>query len=63
MDAGFAALKDKSGADKIIVKKHPYQLLNTSREFFASFDAPIFHKLGNESKARYRRHFVLCTSM
>ena len=42
-------LKDKSGADKIIVKKQPYQLLNTSREFFPSFDASIFHELFNES--------------
>ena len=30
-------LKDKSGLDKIIVKKQPYQLLNTNREFFPSF--------------------------
>ena len=30
-------LKDKSGVDKIIVKKQSYQLLNTSREFFPSF--------------------------
>ena len=28
------ALKDKSGVDKIIVKKQPYQPLNTSSEFF-----------------------------
>ena len=27
-------LKDKSGVDKINVKKQLYQLLNTSREFF-----------------------------
>ena len=39
------ALKDKSGVDKIIVKKQPYQLLSTSREFFPSFDASNFHKL------------------
>ena len=36
-------------ADKIIVKKQPYQLLNTNREFFPSFDASNFHKLVNES--------------
>ena len=38
------SLKDKSGVDKIIVKKQPYQLLNTSREFFPSFQALNFHK-------------------
>ena len=27
-------LKDKSSVDKIIVKKQPYQLMNTNREFF-----------------------------
>ena len=27
-------LKDKSGVDKIIVKRQPYQLLNTNRELF-----------------------------
>ena len=32
-------LKGKSGVDEIIVKKQPYQLLNTNREFFPSFDA------------------------
>ena len=37
-------LKDKSGVDKIIVKKQPYQLLNTSREFFPSFRALNIHK-------------------
>ena len=42
-------LKDKSGVDKIIVKKQRYQLLNTNREFFSSFDASNFHKLVNES--------------
>ena len=41
-------LKDKSGVDKIIVKKQPYQLLNTNCEFFPSFDASNFHKLVNE---------------
>ena len=40
----FSFLKDKSGVDKIIVKKQPYQLLNTSREFFPSFHASNFHK-------------------
>ena len=45
----FKHLKDKSGIDKIIVKKQPYQLLNTRREFFPSFDASNFHKLVNES--------------
>ena len=44
-------LKDKSGADKIIVKKQLYQLLNTSREFLPSFDASSFHKLVNESSS------------
>ena len=42
-------LKDNSGVDKIIVKRQPYQLLNTNREFFPSFDASNFHKLVNES--------------
>ena len=42
-------LKDKSRVDKIIVKKQPYQLLNTNREFFPNFDASNFHKLVNES--------------
>ena len=38
-------LKDKSGVDKIIVKKQRYQLLNTNREFFPSFYTSNFHKL------------------
>ena len=42
-------LKDKSGVDKIIVKKQPYQLLKSNRESFPSFDASNFHKLVNES--------------
>ena len=42
-------LKDKSGVDKIIVRKQPYQLLSTSLEFFPDFDASNFHKLVNES--------------
>ena len=42
-------LKDKSEVDKIIVKKQPYQLLNTNREFFPTFDAFNFQKLVNES--------------
>ena len=42
-------LQHKSGVDKIIVKKQPYQLLNTNREFFLSFDASNLHKLVNES--------------
>ena len=41
--------KDKSGVDKIIVKKQPYQLLNTNREFFPCFDASNFHKFVYES--------------
>ena len=45
----LVALKGKSGVDKIIVKKQPYQLLNINREFFPSFDASNFHKLVNES--------------
>ena len=42
-------LRDKSGVDKIIVKKQPYKLLNTNRDLFPSFDASKFHKLVNES--------------
>ena len=42
-------LKDKSGVDKIIIKKQSYQLLNTNREFFPSFDASNFHISVNES--------------
>ena len=38
-------LKDKSGVHKIIVRKQLYQLLNTNREFFASFDASSFHTM------------------
>ena len=41
-------LKDKSGVDKIIVKKQPYQLLNTSREFFPSFRGLNFHKFDDQ---------------
>ena len=37
-------LKGKSGFDKIIVKRQPYQLLNTSREFFPIFRGSNFHK-------------------
>ena len=37
-------LKDNSGVDKIIVKKQPYQLLNTSCEFLPSFHALNIHK-------------------
>ena len=38
-------LKDKFGVDnRIIVNKQPYQLLNTSREFFPSFRALNIHK-------------------
>ena len=29
----FKFLKGKSGVDKIIVEKQPYQLINTNREF------------------------------
>ena len=36
-------LKDKSGVDKIVAKKQPYQLLNTIREFFPSFDVSNFY--------------------
>ena len=59
-------LKDKSGVNKNIVKKQPYQLLNTNREFFPSFDASNFHQFVNESslsKAKYGRHFVFCVSV
>ena len=45
----LAKVSDKSGLDEIIVKRQPYQLLSTSREFFPSFDASNFHKLVNES--------------
>ena len=45
----FWLLMDKSGVDQIIVKKQPYQLLNTSRECFPSFDTSNFHKLVTES--------------
>ena len=41
-------LKDKFGVHKIIVEKQPYQLLNTNREFFPSFDASNFHKVVND---------------
>ena len=45
-----AVIKDKSRVGKIIVKKQPYQLLNTDRgEFFPGFDASNFHELVNES--------------
>ena len=44
----MTSLNEKSGVYKIIVKKQPYQLLNTNREFFPSFDASNFHKLVNE---------------
>ena len=40
-------LKNKSGVDEITVEKQPY--LNTSPEFFPSFDASNFHKLVNLS--------------
>ena len=41
----YLVLKDKSGVDKIIVKKQPYQLLSTNREFFPSFHASNIHEL------------------
>ena len=44
----FEALKDKSGVDKIIVKKQRCQLLNINREFFPSFDASNFHELDDQ---------------
>ena len=43
-------LKDKSGVDEIIVKKQPYQLLNTNHEFFPSFDASFINWLMNLRK-------------
>ena len=43
-------LRDKSGVDKIIVEKQPYQLLNTNRELFPSFDDSNFHKLDDEQR-------------
>ena len=48
-DFTSSVLKDKSGVEKIIVKKQPYKLLGTNREFFSNFDATNFHKLVNES--------------
>ena len=42
-------LKEKSEVDKITVKKQPYQLPSTNREFFPSFDASNFHKVVKES--------------
>ena len=42
-------LKNKSGVDESIVKKQPYQLLSTNREFFPSFDTSNIHKLDDES--------------
>ena len=38
-----------SGIDKVIVKKQPKQLLNTSHKFLPSFDPSNFHKLVTES--------------
>ena len=35
-------LMDKSGVDKIIVKKQSYQLVNTNREFFQVLMPPTF---------------------
>ena len=45
MNCSFFSVKDKSEVNKIIVKKQPYQLLNTNREFFPSFDASNFQNL------------------
>ena len=45
----YPCLKDKSREDEIIVKKQPYHLLNTNREFSPRFDASNFHKLADES--------------
>ena len=42
-------LKCKPVVDKIIVKKQPYQLLNTNREFFPSLNASNYHKLDDGS--------------
>ena len=42
-------LEDKSGVDKIIVKKQPYQLLNTSLEFFPIYRGSNFHKFDDQS--------------
>ena len=41
-------LKEKSGVDKIIVEKQPYQLLNTNLEFIPSFDSTNFQRLVDE---------------
>ena len=38
-------LNNKSGVDKIIVKRQLYQLLNTHRKFFPRFHASNFYKL------------------
>ena len=42
-------VKEQTGVDKIFVKRQPYQLLNTNREFLPSFDASNFHKFVHES--------------
>ena len=44
-------LKDKTEINNVIVKKQPYQLMNTNHEFFPSFDASNFHKLNDESSS------------
>ena len=43
------SLKDKSEVNRIIVKKQPCQLLNTSREFFPSFRGSNFYKFDDYS--------------
>ena len=48
LPASCIDLKDKSGLDKVIVKKQPYQLVNTSREFFPHFYISNFHKLADQ---------------
>ena len=45
----YIVLKDKSGVDKIIVKKELYQPLYTNRDFIPSFDASNFHKSNDQS--------------
>ena len=43
IDQVIHTLKGKSGLDKVIVKKQPYQPLNTNRECFPSFYASNVH--------------------
>ena len=44
-----SGVKGQVRGNEIIVKKQPYELLNTNREFFPNFDASNFHKLVNKT--------------